>query len=202
MIYSTASLLIGPAYALAGRWGIAVLLACFHLGAGGGLCLGAASGAAPQLPPGTVADQSGGLVFSGGLDAPGRLLVPRVPSSARCITTPPISLLAPFALLAMLWFYRAWHSLQTGKLNLRVWAVYTLLLTVATSFKASLVFAFAPALLLLLIADLVRSRGSRIGREVVMGCSVLPSIALCLVQANVLFAEADQRMHLIFYRGL
>ena len=33
MIYSTVSLLIGPAYALAGRVGIAVLLAAFHLAA-------------------------------------------------------------------------------------------------------------------------------------------------------------------------
>ena len=33
MIYSTVSLLIGPAYALAGRIGIAVLLAAFHLAA-------------------------------------------------------------------------------------------------------------------------------------------------------------------------
>ena len=35
MVYSTVSLLIGPAYALAGRWGIAVLLAAFHLAAVG-----------------------------------------------------------------------------------------------------------------------------------------------------------------------
>ena len=33
MVYSTVSLLIGPAYALAGRVGIAVLLAAFHLAA-------------------------------------------------------------------------------------------------------------------------------------------------------------------------
>ena len=31
-----------------------------------------------------------------------------------------------------------------------------------------------------------------------MGCSVLPSIALCLIQANVLFADADSGMKLIF----
>lgn len=33
MVYSTVSLLIGPAYNLAGRMGIAVLLAVFHLAA-------------------------------------------------------------------------------------------------------------------------------------------------------------------------
>ena len=49
MIYSTVSLLIGPAYDIAGRIGIAVLLA--------------------------AAGQSGGQPCHGGLDAPGRLLV-------------------------------------------------------------------------------------------------------------------------------
>lgn len=197
MVYSTASLLIGPAYAQAGRWGIAVLLACFHLGAVAVF----AWGLRPALPRSSASCR---LLVSLAVSFSQAVWMPRggywyqgtIIGTVYHNTT--YIMLAPFALLAVLWFYRAWHSLQDGKLDLRVWAIYTLLLTVATSFKASLVFAFAPALLLLLIADLVKSRGSRIGREVVMGCSVLPSIALCLVQANVLFAEADSGMHLIF----
>ena len=57
-------------------------------------------------------------------------------------------------------FYRVWPTMR-GDLDLRAYAVYTVLLTVATSFKASLIFAFAPALLVLLIADFVRTRAKK-----------------------------------------
>lgn len=196
MIYSTTSLLIGPAYSLGGRWGIAVLLALFHLAA--------------------VA------VFARGLRAalprwssPGRLLVSLAVYFAQAVWIPrggywyqgtiigtvyhntTYIMLAPFALLAVLAFYRAWQSMA-GTLDLRAWLIYTVWLTLATSFKASLVFAFAPALLLLLIADLVRTRGKNFRQEVIMGCSVLPSIALCLIQATVLFADAGSGVKLIF----
>ncbi len=196
MVYSTTSLLVGPAYALGGRWGIAVLLAVFHLAA--------------------VA------VFAWGLKAavprwsrPARLLASLAVYFAQAVWIPrggywyqgtiigtvyhntTYIMLAPFAMLAVLCFYRAWQGMS-GKLDVRLWLVYTLLLTIATSFKASLVFAFAPALLLLLIADLVRTRGKNLGQEILMGCSVLPSIGLCLIQANVLFADADSGMKLIF----
>ena len=175
MIYSTTSLLIGPAYALGGRWGIAVLLALFHLAA--------VALFARALRPAVPA-----------WSRPARLLASLVINLAQAVWIPrggywyqgtiigtvyhntTYIMLAPFALLAVLAFYRAWRSM-TGKLDLRAWLVYTVLLTVATSFKASLVFAFAPALLLLLIADLVRTRGRNLWQEVIMGCSVLPSIA-------------------------
>lgn len=196
MIYSTASLLIGPAYGLGGRWGIAGLLALFHLAAVAVF----ARGLRAAVP---------------GWSCPARLLISLVINFAQAVWMPrggywyqgtvigtvyhntTYIMLVPFALLAMLAFYRAWQSM-TGKLNLRAWGLYTVLLTLATSFKASLVFAFAPALLLLLIADLVRTRGKNLRQEILMGCSVLPSIALCLIQANVLFADADSGMKLIF----
>ena len=57
-----------------------------------------------------------------------------------------------------------------------------MLLTVATSFKASLIFAFAPALLVLLIADFVRTRAKNLKNEIIMGCSVFPGVALCFIQ--------------------
>ena len=73
-----------------------------------------------------------------------------------------------------------------------------MLLTVATSFKASLIFAFAPALLVLLIADFVRTRAKNLKNEIVMGCSVFPGVALCFIQANVLFAGEGSGIRLIF----
>ena len=196
MVYSTVSLLIGPAYALAGRIGIAVLLAAFHLAA--------------------VA------VFAYGLHTampntarPVRLLVSLVVNLATAVWMPrggywyqgtiggtiyhntTYIMLAPFALLTMLAFYHVWPTVR-GRLDLRGYAVYTVLLTVATSFKASLIFAFAPTLLVLLVADFVRTRAKNLKNEILMGCSVFPGVGLCLIQAKVLFAEANSGVKLIF----
>lgn len=196
MIYSLASLLIAPAYALAGRWGIAVLLAAFHLAAVAVFAWGLQA-AAPQLP------------------RPARLLASLVVNLAQAVWMPrggywyqgtvigtvyhntTYIMLAPVALLALFAFYRAWQGMA-AKLDLRAWGLYTLLLTLATGFKANFVFAFAPALLLLLIADLVRTRGKNLGQEVLMGCSVLPSIALCLLESLVLFTGDGGGVQLIF----
>lgn len=106
-------------------------------------------------------------------------------------------MLAPFALLAALWFYRAWAGMRSG-LRWKDWLIYTLFLTTATAFKASFVFAFAPSLLILLIVDLVQTRGRNLKREILMGCSVLPSIALCLLQSIVLFGGESEGLQLIF----
>lgn len=196
MVYSTTSLLIGPAYALGGRWGIAGLLALFHLAAVAVFARGLRS-AVPEwsCPARLLASLAINFAQAVWMPRGGYWYQGTVIGTIYHNTT--YIMLAPFALLAVLAFYRAWQGM-TGRLSLRIWLVYTVLLTLATSFKASLVFAFAPALLLLLIADLVRTRGKNLRQEVIMGCSVLPSIALCLVQANVLFADADSGMKLIF----
>ena len=196
IIYSTTSLLIGPAYALGGRWGIAALLAAFHLAAVAVFAWGLHPAVPRWSPPAR-------LLFSLAVYFAQAVWIPRGGSwylgtiSGTIYHNTTYIMLAPFALLAVLPFYRVWRGLGSG-LDLRAWLVYTLLLTLATSFKASLVFAFAPALLVLLIADLVRTRGKNIRREFILGCSVLPSIALCVIQANVLFSEEGSGIHLIF----
>ena len=196
MVYSATSLLIGPAYALGGKLGISLLLGAFHLAA--------------------VA------VFAWGLKAavpawclPARLLASLIVNLAQAVYIPrggywyqgtitgtiyhntTYIMLAPFALLAVLWFYRAWQGID-GKINLRDWLIYTLLLTAATAFKANLIFAFAPALLVLLIADFIRTRAKNIGNEVLMGCSVFPGVGLCILEATVLFTEEGSGLRLIF----
>lgn len=196
MVYSATSLLIGPAYALGGKLGISLLLGAFHLAA--------------------VA------VFAWGLKAavpawclPARLLVSLIVNLAQAVYIPrggywyqgtitgtiyhntTYIMLAPFALLAVLWFYRAWQGID-GKINLRDWLIYTLLLTAATAFKANLIFAFAPALLVLLIADFIRTCAKNIGNEVLMGCSVFPGVGLCILEATVLFTEEGSGLRLIF----
>lgn len=195
-IYTAAYFLIPPAYALAGKLGMAVLLALFQLAALAVFAWGMRT-AAPEL------------------SVPARLLISLVVNLAQAVWIPrggywylgtvngtiyhntTYIMLAPFALLAMLCFYRAWQGMHTG-LVLRHWGTYTVLLTISTAFKANFVFAFAPALLILLIVDLIQTRGSNIKREFLMGCSVLPSIALCLIQSVVLFSGDGEGLQLVF----
>ena len=196
LIYSATSLLIGPAYAAGGKLGIALLLAVFHLAAV--------------------------VVFAWGLKAalpewslPARLLASFVVNLAQAVYIPrggywyqgtvtgtiyhntTYIMLAPFALLAVLWFYRAWQGID-GRIDLRTWLIYSAFLTAATAFKANLIFAFAPALLVLLIADFIHTRTKNIGNEVLMGCSVFPGVGLCILEANVLFNEEGSGLRLIF----
>ena len=117
LIYSATSLLIGPAYAAGGKLGIALLLAVFQLAAV--------------------------VVFAWGLKAalpvwslPARLLASFVVNLAQAVYIPrggywyqgtvtgtiyhntTYIMLAPFALLAVLWFYRAWQGID-GRIDLR-----------------------------------------------------------------------------------
>ena len=196
MVYSTVSLLIGPAYALAGRIGIAVLLAAFHLAAVAVFAYGLRTAL-----PNTA--RSVRLLVSLVVNLATAVWMPRggywyqgtIGGTIYHNTT--YIMLAPFALLTMLAFYRVWPTVR-GRLDLRGYAVYTVLLTVATSFKASLIFAFAPTLLVLLIADFARTRAKNLKNEILMGCSVFPGVGLCLIQAKVLFAEANSGVKLIF----
>lgn len=196
MVYSAASFLLLPVHALAGTWGIAVLVTLFQLAALAVFAWGMRT-ALPELSAGAR------LLISLVVNLSQAVWIPRggywyigtINGTIYHNTT--YIMLAPFALLAMLCFYRAWAGMHT-RLDARSWLAYTLLLTMATAFKASFVFAFAPALLLLLVADLIRTRGSNLVREVLMGCSVLPSIALCLVESMILFGGEGEGLQLIF----
>lgn len=195
-IYSATSLLLAPLYNIFGMVGVVALLAGTQLMAvvvfAWGLCT-------------TVSDlaASAGLLLSLAVNLSQAVWIPRggywylgTVSGTNYHNTTYI-MLAPFALLAALWFYRAWAGMRSG-LRWKDWLIYTLFLTTATAFKASFVFAFAPSLLILLIVDLVQTRGRNLKREILMGCSVLPSIALCLLQSIVLFGGESEGLQLIF----
>ena len=195
-IYSATSLFLAPLYNIFGMVGVVALLAGAQLMAvvvfAWGLCT-------------TVSDlaASAGLLLSLAVNLSQAVWIPRggywylgTVSGTNYHNTTYI-MLAPFALLAALWFYRAWAGMRSG-LRWKDWLIYTLFLTTATAFKASFVFAFAPSLLILLIVDLVQTRGRNLKREILMGCSVLPSIALCLLQSIVLFGGESEGLQLIF----
>lgn len=94
-----------------------------------------------------------------------------------------------FAFLALADFLPLYRQIQKG-FSLGQWLRTTLWILLATSFKASFVFAFAPMLLVMLLWDLVQTRGRNLIHELEIGCIVLPSIAACLVEASVLFSDA------------
>lgn len=197
-VYTAAYLLIAPAYALAGKWGMVVLLSGFQVGALAVFAWGMQT-AAPHLTASTrlLLSLIVNLAQAAWIPRGGYWYIGTVNGTIYHNTT--YIMLAPFALLAMLCFYRAWKGMHTG-LDGRTWLVYTVLLTLSTAFKANFVFAFAPALLLLLIADLVKNRGKNLKREILMGCSVLPSIILCLLESTVLFGaeSGGEGLELIF----
>ena len=196
MVYSATSLLIGPAYALGGKLGISLLLGAFHLAAVAVFACGLKA-AVPAwcLPARLLASLIVNLAQAVYIPRGGYWYQGTITGTIYHNTT--YIMLAPFALLALLWFYRAWQGIY-GKINLRDWLIYTLLLTAATAFKANLIFAFAPALLVLLIADFIRTRAKNIGNEVLMGCSVFPGVGLCILEATVLFTEEGSGLRLIF----
>ena len=196
MVYSATSLLIGPAYALGGKLGISLLLGAFHLAAVAVIACGLKA-AVPAwcLPARLLASLIVNLAQAVYIPRGGYWYQGTITGTIYHNTT--YIMLAPFALLALLWFYRAWQGIY-GKINLRDWLIYTLLLTAATAFKANLIFAFAPALLVLLIADFIRTRAKNIGNEVLMGCSVFPGVGLCILEATVLFTEEGSGLRLIF----
>lgn len=195
--YTAAFLLVLPVYALAGAWGMAVLLALFQLAALAVFAWGLHA-ATPKLSAATrlLLSLAVNLAQAAWIPRGGYWYIGTLNGTIYHNTT--YIMLAPFALLSMLCFYRAWQGMDTG-LDVRAWLVYTVLLTLSTAFKASFVFAFAPALLLLLFADLVKTRGKNLKREILMGCSVLPSIGLCLLEATILFTpESGGGLQLIF----
>lgn len=100
-----------------------------------------------------------------------------------------------FAFLALADFLPLRRQMAT-EIPLGRWLRTTLWIFLATACKASFVFAFAPTLLVILVWDLVRTRGRNLKQEILMGCMVLPSVAACLVEASVLFSEAGSGLAL------
>lgn len=196
MIYSLTSYLMLAAYHLGGYGGIGVALAAVRVGT----IVLFAWGLRPSLrkaswPACLLLSLAANLAQAVWIPHGGDGYVGTVTGTIYHNTT--YIALAPFALVAMLAFYRAWGD-RTNGLCWRTWWIYTVFLALATAFKASFVLAFAPALLLLLVADLIRTRGKNLLREIWMGCSVLPSIALALLESTVLFTGEGSGLTLAF----
>ena len=90
--------------------------------------------------------------------------------------------------LVLLFFFRLWDA-REGRLRLTDWLGLALTLMLSTLFKPSFLGAFAPAVLVMLIWDFIKTRGRGFKNEFLIGCAVLPSAAVLLWSSSVLFAE-------------
>ena len=90
--------------------------------------------------------------------------------------------------LVLLFFFRLWDA-RRDRLRLSDWLGLVLTLTLSTLFKPSFLGAFAPAVLVMLVWDFVKTRCKGFGNEFLIGCAVLPSAAVLLWSSSVLFAE-------------
>lgn len=106
--------------------------------------------------------------------------------------------LAPVVLGFLPVFCPLWQQRRTRVAPWR-WLACTALLTLSTAIKTNFVIAFAPALLCMLIVDLWQTRGKNLWREVTLGCMVLPSIAVAMVQSAVMFTEENDSHLLPFF---
>lgn len=90
--------------------------------------------------------------------------------------------------LVLLFFFRLWDS-RESRLRLSDWLGLALTLALSTLFKPSFLGAFAPAVLVMLIWDFIKTRAKGFKNEFLIGCAVLPSAAVLLWSSSVLFAE-------------
>ena len=90
--------------------------------------------------------------------------------------------------LVLLFFFRLWDA-REGRRRLTDWLGLALTLALSTLFKPSFLGAFAPAVLVMLIWDFIKTRAKGFKNEFLIGCAVLPSAAVLLWSSSVLFAE-------------
>lgn len=195
-IYSLALLLIGAAFKLGMFKGVAAVLTLFHLMAVAVFALGLRIALPRMSLPAQLICSMAACIAQAVWVPYGRYWYAGTVTGTIYHNTTYI-MLAPFSLLTMLLFYRVWKNVH-DKLDVRAWLAYTIALTLATSFKPNFIVAFAPALLILLIADLIGTQGKNLKNEIVIGTSVLPGVALCLVQTKVLFVSEKSTLQLIF----
>lgn len=88
-----------------------------------------------------------------------------------------------FAIITVIYFFKAYASYKQGKFS-KEFYLYILFLMIATGFKASFLTVFAPFLAIVLLRDLIKKE--KFGRVFIFAVSIIPSLAVMLVQSIVL----------------
>ena len=97
----------------------------------------------------------------------------------------------PFAVLTML-FFGPLHEIyrKEKRIAWKYWILTALMLVIATMMKPNFLMGFAPGLLVFLLIDFFGKRNT-FKNEFLLGCVVIPAIAVLPIQALMLFNEMN-----------
>lgn len=108
--------------------------------------------------------------------------------SATLWHSPTFVMMKPFAVLAFL-FYLKVQKNYLQRIDWHNWMLFAITLVLSALFKPSYAFCFAPAMAVLLLVDLIRTRGKGLLQIIRFGCAVLPSGLVLLLQYARLFGQ-------------
>lgn len=97
----------------------------------------------------------------------------------------------PFAVLTML-FFASLHKIyrEEKRISLKYWLLTCVSLVISAMLKPNFLMGFAPALLVYLLIDFFGKRNT-FKNEFLLGCVVLPAIAILPIQAGLLFDDSN-----------
>lgn len=93
-----------------------------------------------------------------------------------------------FIPLDFLFFFRIWKS-KDGTVQYKSWLGMAVCFLLTTMFKPNFAFAFIPVLGVMLLYDLIKTRGKNLKNEIIIGMTVVPAGLACIWQYTVLFDE-------------
>lgn len=85
----------------------------------------------------------------------------------------------------VLWYFLKLIDSYKQKLSIKQWIIFTILVALSTGVKPNFLMVFAPVMAIMLLADWIR--GTKFSRVFVFGLTVIPSLAVILLQNMVLF---------------
>lgn len=94
-----------------------------------------------------------------------------------------------FIPLCLIFFFRLWEN-RRCEICRGDWLGFMLSLFLCTGFKPNFAFALIPLAAVLMIADLIKTRGRSFKPLFIIGCAILPAGFLCIAQYLVLFDQS------------
>lgn len=99
----------------------------------------------------------------------------------------------PFAIFSVYYFLTFIKTYHSERIGIKKWLIFTGLMLLTTAFKPNFIVGFSLAVLVVLIFDFIKHKGKNILNYIIVGTTVLPSIALVIFQQSQVF---DDKSHL------